>query len=131
VPPLFAELHKRDYLITIVSASLEFYLDILQNDLDFDTFYASQLEVINGKFTGECKLAVTDKTKSLYIKSIKKNNSLIVVGDSQGDVPMLELADKGFYLLHKSGSNIDEKPDLANVEIVTHENVVEKILAVA
>jgi HAD superfamily phosphoserine phosphatase-like hydrolase len=131
VAPLFEDLHKKDYLISIVSATFDFYVELLQDELDFDTFYASSLELVGGVFTGDAKRPVIDSTKATYIKQLKDGNELLIVGDSKGDVPMLELADRGFYILHESGSNHADKPDFAHVEAVTRDEVAKRILEVA
>lgn len=129
VEPLFTELHKRDFLISIVSATLDFYIEILQDDLDFDTFYGTSLEVKEGKFTGEITNHITSQAKANYIKQINKGNDVLIVGDSKGDEDMLALADKGFYLLHKNKGNIEDKPNFSNVVEATHENIADLVLS--
>jgi HAD superfamily phosphoserine phosphatase-like hydrolase len=129
VPDLFDYLHKKDYLIAIVSGSFDFYVEALQDILDFDTFYASSYEVEGGLFTGKNNFFVNDVVKATYVKQIANGNFTIVVGDSKGDEDMMKVANKAFYLLDKNSRNLSEKPDLEHVEVVTHDDIMQKISA--
>ena len=98
---LIETLKKYGYKTAILSGGFTYFGNYLQNELGIDYVYANQLEIINGKLTGNYLGDSVDGTKKAeYLKEIaqKENihiNQTIAVGDGANDLPMLNLAGLG------------------------------------
>jgi phosphoserine phosphatase len=98
---LIETLKKYGYKTAILSGGFTYFGNYLQNELGIDYVYANQLEIINGKLTGNYLGDIVDGTKKAeYLKEIaqKENihiNQTIAVGDGANDLPMLNLAGLG------------------------------------
>ncbi len=98
---LFAELKKLGYRTAILSGGFSYFANKLQAKLGIDYVYANELEIIDGKLTGEAVEPIVDaQRKADLLKELarKENISLeqtIAVGDGANDLPMLGLAGLG------------------------------------
>ena len=94
---LIRKLKKQDYLIFAISGSPETMVKKLAEYYGFDEAIGSKYEIINGIFTGQKQLTVGRKSE-LLAELIKKHHASpkksFAVGDSEGDIAMLEIVDQ-------------------------------------
>lgn len=98
---LLRTLKKLGYKTAILSGGFTFMGHILQERLGIDYLHANELEIQNGKVTGEVLCEIVDgakKAEHLTRIAQKENISMeqvIAVGDGANDLPMLSLAGLG------------------------------------
>lgn len=94
-------LKRLGYKIGIISGGFDYFGHHLQKKLGFDYVYANQLEIIDGKLTGQVVGEIVDgpkKAELLQQIALKENLTLaqtIAVGDGANDIPMLSTAGMG------------------------------------
>lgn len=98
---LISTLKKLGYKTAILSGGFNYFGRYLQGKLGIDYVYANELEVEDGKVTGNVAGTVVDgqrKAELLRELADKENLSLeqvIAVGDGANDLPMLSIAGLG------------------------------------
>lgn len=98
---LFAELKRLGYKTAILSGGFTYFARQLQAKLGIDYIFANELEVVDGKCTGNAIEPIVDaqrKADLLRELSSKEGLSLeqtIAVGDGANDLPMLAIAGLG------------------------------------
>ncbi len=98
---LFATLNKLGYKTAILSGGFTYFGKILQQKLGVDYVYANELEIVDGKLTGQVLAPIVDaerKAELLRTLAARENISLeqcIAVGDGANDLAMLSAAGLG------------------------------------
>ena len=98
---LIGVLKKLGFKTAIISGGFTYFGEILQRRLGVDYVYANELEIRDGKLTGEVVGEIVDgERKAQLLREIaaRENLSLqqvIAVGDGANDLPMLALAGLG------------------------------------
>jgi phosphoserine phosphatase len=98
---LFAELKRLGYKTAILSGGFTYFAKQLQAKLGIDYVFANELEVVDGKCTGNAIEPIVDaqrKADLLKELAFKEGLSLeqtIAVGDGANDLPMLAIAGLG------------------------------------
>jgi HAD superfamily hydrolase (TIGR01490 family) len=105
---LINQLKNEGYLLFAISGSPSIIVEKIAKFYGFDDFKASVLEIKEGRFTGKINVAITKKAELL--KELAKIHDAswdksIAIGDSEGDISLLELVeqpiafnpDKGLY----------------------------------
>lgn len=98
---LIDTLKKYGFKTAILSGGFTYFGNYLQKELGIDYVYANQLEIKDGKLTGNYIGEIVDGDKKAeYLKEIAKKegihiNQTIAVGDGANDLPMLNLAGLG------------------------------------
>lgn len=98
---LISTLKKMGYKTAILSGGFNYFGQHLQQRLGIDYVFANELEIRDGKVTGDVVGQVVDgQRKALLLREIaaKENISLeqvIAVGDGANDLPMLSIAGLG------------------------------------
>lgn len=98
---LISTLKKMGYKTAILSGGFNYFGRHLQQRLGIDYVFANELEIRNGKVTGDVVGQVVDgQRKAALLREIaaKENISLeqvIAVGDGANDLPMLSIAGLG------------------------------------
>lgn len=98
---LISTLKKLGYKTAILSGGFNYFGHYLQNKLGIDYVYANELDIVDGKVTGEVKGTVVDgkrKAELLAMLAEKEGIQLeqvIAVGDGANDLPMLSVAGLG------------------------------------
>ena len=98
---LIASLKKLGYKTAILSGGFNYFGRYLQNKLGIDYVYANELDVVDGKVTGQVKGIVVDgqrKAELLAMLAQQEGIALeqvIAVGDGANDLPMLSVAGLG------------------------------------
>ena len=89
------------YKTAILSGGFTYFGEYLQKELGIDYVYANQLEIKDGKLTGNYLGEIVDgQKKAEYLKAIAEKegihiNQTIAVGDGANDLPMINLAGLG------------------------------------
>ena len=98
---LIANLKRFGYKIAIISGGFTYFGKRLQERLGIDYVFANELEIVDGRLTGEVVGDIVDATKKaelLRMIAAQEGLSLqqvIAVGDGANDLPMLGIAGLG------------------------------------
>ncbi|WP_313741082.1 phosphoserine phosphatase SerB [Pseudomonas sp.] len=98
---LFAELKRLGYKTAILSGGFSYFAKQVQARLGIDYVFANELDVVDGKLTGETIEPIVDAQRKadllqeLTIKEGLQLEQTIAVGDGANDLPMLALAGLG------------------------------------
>lgn len=94
-------LHRLGYHVAVVSGGFTVFTDRLRDDLGLDAAHANELEVANGRFTGELVGRIIDRdAKADLLQTIAAEAGIpieqtVAVGDGANDLAMLETAGLG------------------------------------
>jgi len=98
---LFAELKRLGYKTAILSGGFTYFARQLQAKLGIDYIFANELEVVDGKCTGNAIEPIVDaQRKADLLRELASKEGLsleqtIAVGDGANDLPMLAIAGLG------------------------------------
>lgn len=98
---LIATLKKLGYKTAILSGGFEYFGRYLQQRLGIDYVYANELEIVDGKVTGQVAGEVVDgERKARLLRELAAREGItaeqvIAVGDGANDLPMLNAAGLG------------------------------------
>ena len=98
---LICNLRLLGYKTAILSGGFEYFATRLADRLGIDYVHANQLDIVDGKLTGNiCGEIVDDQRKAQLLKSIAESEGIqlqqvIAVGDGANDIPMLSTAGLG------------------------------------
>lgn len=98
---LFKTLNKYGFKTAILSGGFTYFGHYLQQKLGIDYVFANQLEIINGKLTGNYLGDVVDGAKKAeLLKAIAEKENIhleqvVAVGDGSNDLPMINIAGLG------------------------------------
>jgi phosphoserine phosphatase len=94
-------LNKLGYKTAILSGGFDYFGRYLQNKLNIDYVYANQLDIVDGKVTGEVVgTVVNGERKAELLRELAHREGIsleqvIAVGDGANDLPMLSIAGLG------------------------------------
>jgi phosphoserine phosphatase len=98
---LFRTLKKYGFKTAILSGGFSYFGKHLQNKLDIDYVFANQLEIVDGKLTGNYLGEIVDGTRKadllrkIAFKEDIHLDQTVAVGDGSNDLPMLNIAGLG------------------------------------
>lgn len=98
---LVSTLKKLGYKTAILSGGFQYFGKFLQKKLGIDYVYANELEIVDGKVTGNVTgTVVNGERKAFLLEEIAKSEGIsleqtIAVGDGANDLPMLSKAGLG------------------------------------
>lgn len=128
VDRLMAVLKQYGYKIAILSGGFSYFGKYLQKKYNIDYVYANELEIINGKLTGQYLGDVVDgKRKAELLQLIAQVEKLdieqtIAVGDGANDLPMLSIAGLGiaFHAKPKVVANAQQSINTIGIDGVLY-----------
>ena len=101
VEKLISTLKRFGFKTAILSGGFNYFGNYLQQKLGFDYVYTNELEIVDGKVTGNVKGTVVDgKRKAELLEEIARKEGVdlqqvVAVGDGANDLPMLSKAGLG------------------------------------
>ncbi len=101
VEELFVVLKNAGFSIVLISGSSLPVIQVLRKQLRADLCFASELDTINGHYSGTVKRMMNDEEKSIQLLSVLKDHSDIYAlgfGDTTGDIFMLSEVDAAFVV---------------------------------
>lgn len=95
---LITSLKAKNYILFAISTSQIEIVDPIATYYGFDDYGGSQYEIKNGRFTGH-RIVMQRRQKPILLKQLVTAHQArwkdsIAVGDSENDIPMLEIVDK-------------------------------------
>ncbi len=118
---LISTLKKLGYKTAILSGGFNYFGKYLQQKLGIDYVYANELEIVDGKVTGNVSGVVVDgarKAELLRELATQEDLSLeqvIAVGDGANDLPMLSIAGLGIAFRAKPLVKASAKQSISNL----------------
>jgi len=98
---LISTLNTLGYKTAILSGGFTYFAERLQQRLGMDYVYANELDIVDGRVTGEVSGAIVDGArKAELLKQLADEEGIdlqqvIAVGDGANDLPMLSIAGLG------------------------------------
>lgn len=89
------------YKVALISGGFTFFADALKAKLGLDYSFANELEIVDGKLTGNVKGTIVNANqKALLVKLISQQENIsleqvVAIGDGANDLPMLATAGLG------------------------------------
>lgn len=123
VERLTKTLKMMGYKLAIISGGFSYFGRYLQKKLGFDFVFANELEVVNGKVTGQvCGEIINGEKKAQILAQLATQEGLslqqtIAVGDGANDLPMLRIAGLGVAFHAKPIVKENAKNTISNVGI--------------
>lgn len=101
------KLKKKGFKLAAVSTGLQFASERIKKEMDFDYVLGNRLNTRKGRLTGGVTINISHGAKGKTVRSLLKSfgvkpREMIVVGDSEGDIPMIKLA--GYSIAFNSSS---------------------------
>ncbi|PZX13538.1 phosphoserine phosphatase [Breznakibacter xylanolyticus] len=118
---LFKTLNKYGYRTAILSGGFNYFGHYLKNKLGIDYVFANELEIIDGKLTGNYVGEVVDgakKAELLKLLAFKEGihlDQVIAVGDGSNDLPMIQLAGLGIAFHAKPKVKASAKHSISEI----------------
>ncbi|NDW09894.1 phosphoserine phosphatase SerB [Dysgonomonas sp. 520] len=114
-------LKKSGYKIAILSGGFTYFGNYLKDKYGFDYVYANELEIVNGKLTGNYVGDIVDgKRKAELLRLLSQVEKVdlkqtVAVGDGANDLPMLSIAGLGIAFHAKPKVKANAKQSLSTV----------------
>ena len=114
-------LKKYGYKIAILSGGFTYFGNYLKRRFDIDYVYANELEIENGKLTGNYVGDIVDGRRKAELLSLIAQienlnlQQVIAVGDGANDLPMLNCAGLGIAFHAKPKVKENAKQSISNI----------------
>lgn len=118
---LISTLRKLGYKTAILSGGFNYFGNYLKDKLGMDYVYANELEIVDGKVTGNVTGTVVDGArKAELLKELAQKEGIsleqvIAVGDGANDLPMLSIAGLGIAFRAKPLVKASAKQSISNL----------------
>lgn len=119
IQQLFTEYKKKGFIIVLMSGSYSMIIEHVSDYFDADGLFASELEVVDNKYTGRYKSDQLFNKKKVLLNTYPDITELIVVSDNRTDYELMKESDKGYAVCNKAQQVLFwESKNLPHVEIV-------------
>ena len=121
LPELMRQLKLTGYKTAILSGGFTYFARHLQERFGFDYVHANELDIVDGKVTGEVTgTIVNGERKAELLREIAKREGVhleqtIAVGDGANDLPMLSIAGLGIAFRAKPLVRESAKQSISNL----------------
>lgn len=118
---LIRTLNSLGYKTAILSGGFNYFGRYLQAKLGIDYVYANELEVVDGKVTGNvCEPVVDGERKAFLLKQLAEQEKIsleqvVAVGDGANDLPMLSIAGLGIAFRAKPLVKAEAKQSISTL----------------
>lgn len=118
---LISTLKKLGYKTAILSGGFNYFGQYLKQRLGIDYVFANELDIVDGKVTGEVKGEIVDGQRKaellreLAAKEMISLKQVVAVGDGANDLPMLSIAGLGIAFRAKPLVRAEAKQAISNL----------------
>ena len=117
---LLNDYKEKGYEIILMSGSYSMIVEHVNAYVGADGFFASELEVKEGYYTGKFKSDQLFNKKEILFRTYPNITELIVVSDNRTDYDLMKVADKGYAICNKSKQvTFWKSKNLNHVEIMS------------
>lgn len=114
---LVTALKKHGYHVVLVSGGFSYFAEFVKKELGMDEVFANDLDIVDGKLTGQVVSPIIDgKRKAEILQDVANRLNLdlsqtVAVGDGANDLPMLGLA--GIGIAYHAKPIVQEQTEFA------------------
>lgn len=118
---LISTLKKLGYKTAILSGGFTYFGQVLQQRLGIDYVFANELEIVDGKVTGNvCGAVIDGNRKAELLKELAQKENIcleqvVAVGDGANDLPMLSIAGLGIAFRAKPLVKAEAKQSISTL----------------
>ncbi|VUD51693.1 Phosphoserine phosphatase SerB2 [Thalassocella blandensis] len=118
---LISTLRKLGYKTAILSGGFTYFGEYLQRKLGIDYVFANELQIVDGKVTGEVSgQIVNGQRKAELLRELARREGIsleqvVAVGDGANDLPMLSIAGLGIAFRAKPLVKAEAKQSISNL----------------
>lgn len=118
---LISTLKKLGYKTAILSGGFNYFGNYLKDRLGIDYVFANELDIVDGKVTGEVSGEIVDGQRKaellreLAAKEMISLKQVVAVGDGANDLPMLSIAGLGIAFRAKPLVRAEAKQSISNL----------------
>ena len=112
---------EKGFIIILMSGSYSPIIDHISTYMDADYFFASQLEIVNDKYTGRYSVDQLFNKKEVLLKNFTNISELVVASDNKTDYELMKIANKGYAIANNKKQILFWKSKkIPYVEIVSY-----------
>jgi HAD superfamily phosphoserine phosphatase-like hydrolase len=118
VTKLLDKYRKENWQIVLISGAYEFIVKEIAQFHDVNNFFASTLEVKEGKYTGIYSNDIIEIKKDIFQQNFEDIDELVVVTDNKTDLELLKLANFKYIVTDEKNLNFWKRQEFEDVEYI-------------